>query len=161
MTIRRCVAYHNDPCGTLTFDLSRSHECHYSTWHTALWSCTHIPNIPDQSGKTKKLWSGQASLRRSGRKNQTKTFVGPWSLTSRSNNCFLNSIIQLIMCNLLLYRAALRGDISFRYLKQFFLVIFNLLTTRVSDKYNWPIWKDKKVMVRTSFAEKKRKKKSD
>ena len=26
-------------------------------------------------------------------------------------------------------------------------------------KYNWPIWKDKKVMVRTSFAEKKRKKK--
>jgi acyl-CoA thioesterase FadM len=30
-------------------------------------------------------------------------------------------------------------------------------------KYNWPIWKDKKVMVRTSFAEKKQKqkKKSD
>jgi hypothetical protein len=26
-------------------------------------------------------------------------------------------------------------------------------------KYNWPIWKDKKVMVRTSFAEKKRKRK--
>jgi len=25
-------------------------------------------------------------------------------------------------------------------------------------KYNWPIWKDKKVMVRTSFAEKKQKK---
>jgi hypothetical protein len=33
-----------------------------------------IPNIIDLSGKTKKLWSGQASLRRSGRrKNQTKT----------------------------------------------------------------------------------------
>jgi hypothetical protein len=28
-------------------------------------------------------------------------------------------------------------------------------------KYHWPISKDKKVMVRTSFAEKKRKKKSD
>ena len=28
-------------------------------------------------------------------------------------------------------------------------------------KYNWPIWKDKNVMVRTSFAEKKQKKKSD
>ena len=26
-------------------------------------------------------------------------------------------------------------------------------------KYNWPIWKDNKVMVRTSFAEKKQKKK--
>jgi hypothetical protein len=31
------------------------------------------------------------------------TFLGPWPLISRSNNCFLNSIIQL-MCNLLLYR---------------------------------------------------------
>jgi hypothetical protein len=28
---------------------------------------------------------------------------GPWHLTSRSNNCFLDSIIQFIMCNLLLY----------------------------------------------------------
>jgi hypothetical protein len=28
-------------------------------------------------------------------------------------------------------------------------------------KYNWPIWKDKKVMVWTSFAEKKQKKKTD
>ena len=28
-------------------------------WHTALWSCTHIPNIVDQSGKTKKLCTGQ------------------------------------------------------------------------------------------------------
>ena len=26
-------------------------------------------------------------------------------------------------------------------------------------KYNWPIWKDKKVMVRTSFAEKKQNRK--
>jgi hypothetical protein len=38
---------------------------------------THIPNIIDISGKTKKLWSGQASLRRSGRKNQTKTICLP------------------------------------------------------------------------------------
>jgi hypothetical protein len=56
---------------------SRSHEGHYGTWHTALWSCTHIPNIIDLSGKTKKLWSEQASLRRSGRKNQTKTICLP------------------------------------------------------------------------------------
>jgi hypothetical protein len=54
--------------------------------HTALWSCTHIPNIIDLSGKTKKLWSGQASLRRSrrsgsgsrsGRKYQTITICPP------------------------------------------------------------------------------------
>ena len=69
---------------------SRSHEGHYGMQHTALWSCTHIPNIIDLSGKTKTLWSGQASLRRSrrsrrcrrrrsgsGRKNQTKTICLP------------------------------------------------------------------------------------
>ena len=56
---------------------SRSHEGHYGTRHTALWSCTHIPNIIDLSRKTKKLWSGQASLRRSGRKNQTETICLP------------------------------------------------------------------------------------
>ena len=50
----------------------RSNEGHYGTQHTALWSCTHIPNIIDLSGKTKKLWSGRTSLRRR-RKNQTKT----------------------------------------------------------------------------------------
>jgi len=35
---------------------SRSHEGHYGTRHTALWSCTHIPNIIDLSGKTKKCY---------------------------------------------------------------------------------------------------------
>ena len=28
---------------------------HYGMWHTALWSCTHIPNKIDLSGKTKVL----------------------------------------------------------------------------------------------------------
>jgi DNA integrity scanning protein DisA with diadenylate cyclase activity len=37
---------------------SKSNEGHYGTRHTALWSCTHIPNIIDLSRKTKKLWSG-------------------------------------------------------------------------------------------------------
>ena len=83
---------------------SRSHEGHYGTRHTVLWSCTHIPNIIDLSGKTKMLWSGQASRRRSRRINQTKT---------------------------------------------------------MSTKYNWPIWKDIEVMVRTSFAEKKQKKRKN
>ena len=43
-----------------------------------------------------------------------------------------------------------------------------LMVMHPHTKYHWPIWKDKKVMVRTSFAEKKqklsqqkRKKKSD
>jgi hypothetical protein len=33
-----------------------------------------------------------------------------------------------------------------------------LVVMHSHTKYNWPIWKDKKVMVRTSFAEKKQKK---
>ena len=67
---------------TLRSKVKVPHEGHYGMRHTALWSCTHIPNIIDLSGKTKKLWSGQASLRRSrrsgsGRKNQTKTICLP------------------------------------------------------------------------------------
>jgi hypothetical protein len=63
---------------------SKSHKGHYGMRHTTLWSCTHIPNIIDLSWKTKKLWSGQASLRRSrrrrrgrGRKIQIKTICLP------------------------------------------------------------------------------------
>ena len=33
-----------------------------------------------------------------------------------------------------------------------------LIVMHPHTKYNWPIWKDKKVMVRTSFAEKNQKK---
>jgi hypothetical protein len=40
----------------------------HTKYHWPIWSCTHIPNIIDLSRKTKKLWSGQASLRRSRRK---------------------------------------------------------------------------------------------
>ena len=44
-------------------------------------------------------------------------------------------------------------------------VTCHLMVMHPHTKYHWPIWKDKKVMVRTSFAEKKRKrrkkKKSD
>jgi hypothetical protein len=66
---------------------SKYHEGHYDTRHTALWSCTHILNVIDLSRKTKKLSSGQVSLRRSGRKNQTKTICIP-----SFEGCFLNSI---------------------------------------------------------------------
>ena len=50
---------------------SKSHEGHYGTRHTDLWSCTHITNIIDLSGKTKKLWSGQALLRRSASRSRS------------------------------------------------------------------------------------------
>jgi hypothetical protein len=76
---------------------SRSHEGHYSTRHTARWSCTHIPNIIDLSRKTKMLWPGQENT-------IWKTVIWPWGQRSksrevitvcntppygpRSNNCF-------------------------------------------------------------------------
>jgi hypothetical protein len=64
---------------------SKFHEGHFGTGTPALWSCIHIPNIIDLSGKKKKLWSGQASMRssrsrsrRSGsRKNQIKPICLP------------------------------------------------------------------------------------
>ena len=37
-------------------------------------------------------------------------------------------------------------------------VTHRLMVMHPRTKYNWPIWKDRKVMVRTSFAEKKQKK---
>ena len=51
----------------------------------------HIPNIIDLSGKTNKLWSGQASLRRSrrsgsGRKNQTRRQYVSLRSKGRHNN---------------------------------------------------------------------------
>jgi hypothetical protein len=52
------------------------HEGHYGMRHTALWSFTHIPNIIDRSGKTKKLWYGQASLRRSRRSRSGRSGSG-------------------------------------------------------------------------------------
>ena len=38
------------------------HKGHYGMRHTALWSCTHIPNIIDLSRKTKMLWPGQENI---------------------------------------------------------------------------------------------------
>jgi hypothetical protein len=102
MTIRRCVALRGDISFRYWGQRSMPHEGHYGTRHTTLWSCTHIPNIIDLSGKTKKLWSVQASLRRSGRRR-----------SRRSGVCGCMTIRRCV---------ALRGDISFRYLKLFFLV---------------------------------------
>jgi hypothetical protein len=52
----------------------------HTKYHWPIWSCTHIPNIIDLSRKTKKLWSGQASLRRSRKKKiRLKQYVSPRS----------------------------------------------------------------------------------
>jgi hypothetical protein len=79
---------------------------HYGMRHTALWSCTHIPN---------------------------KYYLKNNYLTLRSN-----------------VKVPRR---SLRYAKH------RLMVMHPHTKYHWPIWKDKTVMVRTCFAEKKQKKK--
>ena len=56
---------------------SRSHKGHYSTRHTALWSCTHIPIIIDLPRKTKMLWPRQENTIQ-------KTIIWPWGQRSRS-----------------------------------------------------------------------------
>ena len=50
----------------------------------------------------------------------------------------------------------LRSKVSQRSLRY---ATYRLMVMHPHTKYNWPIWKDKKVMVRTSFAEKMRKRK--
>ena len=105
---------------------SRSYEGHYGMWHTALWSCTHIPNIIDLSrdknvmARTRKYYlkNNYLTLRsKSHEGHYGMRHTALWSCTHMPNIYYLK------------------------------------------NKYHWPIWKDKKVMVRTSFAEKKRKRK--
>jgi hypothetical protein len=101
---------------------SRSHKGHYGTWHTALWSCIHIPNIIDLSRKTKNV---MARTRKYYLKNNYLTLRSKVKVPQR----------------------------SLRY------ATHRLMVMHPHTKYNWPIWKAKQVMVRTSFAEKKRKQK--
>jgi hypothetical protein len=49
----------------------------------------------------------------------------------------------------------LRSKVKWRSL---WYVTHRLMVMQPHTKYNWPIWKDKKDMVRTSFVEKKQKK---
>jgi hypothetical protein len=58
-----------------------------------------MPNILDLSGKTKQLWSGQASLRRSRRKNQTKT-MSPFV---RRDLVYITAIYNYLITILLIY----------------------------------------------------------
>jgi hypothetical protein len=101
---------------------SRSNKGHYGMWQTALWSCTHIPNIFDLSRKTK---NGMPRTRKYYLKNNYLTFRSKVMVTRR----------------------------SLRYTTN------RLMLMHPHIKYHWPISKDKQVMVRTSFAEKQKRKK--
>ena len=63
---------------------------HYGMRHTALWSCTHIPNITDRSGKTKMLWPRQENTIQ-------KTIIWPWGQRLRSHERSLRYVTHRFM----------------------------------------------------------------
>ena len=126
---------------------SRSHEGHSGTWHTALWSCTHIPNIIDLSRKTKMIWPGQENTIQ-------KTIIWPWGQRSRSNtghygmrhtalwSCtHIPNIIDLSRKKQL-FDLRLKVKVPRRSL---WYATHRLMVMHPHTKYHWPISKDKKL----------------
>jgi hypothetical protein len=138
---------------------SRSHEGHYGTRNTALWLCTHIPNIIDLSRKTKMLWPGQDNTiqktiiwpggqrSRSHKGHYGMRHTALWSCTHIPNKYYLKNNYLTLRSKVKVPRRSLR------YTKH------RLMVMHPHTKYHWPISKDKNVMVRISFAEKKQKQK--
>jgi acyl-CoA thioesterase FadM len=147
---------------------SRSHEGHYGMWHTVLWSCTHIPNKYYLKKKYLTLRSKVKVPRRSLRyATHCLMVMHPhtkyhWPI-SKDKNVMARTRKYYLKNNYLTLRSKIKvPQRSLRY------ATHHLIVMHPHTKYNLPIWKDKKVMVRTSFAEKqkkrkrkKRKKKSD
>ena len=209
---------------------SRSHEGHYGTRHTTLWSCTHIPNIIDLSRKTKNV---MARTRKYYLKNHYLTLRSKvkvprrslWYATHRlmvmhphtkynwpiskdknvmaqTRKYYLKNHYLTLRSKVKVPRRSLRyathrlmvmhphtkynwpiskdknvmAQTRKYYLKNHYLTLRSkvkvprrslryathcLMVMHPHTKYNWPIWKDKTVMVRTSFAEKKRREKKN
>jgi hypothetical protein len=79
----------------LTFrsgQMSRSQVGHYGTRHTALWSCTHIPNIFDLSRKTK---NGMPRTRKYYLKNNYLTFRSKVMVPRRSLRYTTNRLMVM------------------------------------------------------------------
>jgi hypothetical protein len=139
---------------------SRSHEGHYGMRHTALWSCTTYQisltylernNYLTLRAKGKvprrSLW--YATLRLMVMHPHTKYH---WPI-SKDNNVMARTRKYYLKNNYLTLRSKVKVTRrSLRYATHRFMVM------HPHTKYNWPIWKDKNVMVRTSFAPKKQKK---
>jgi hypothetical protein len=92
------------PCrgGHLWFPIDTKKNKHFVKDHAKNIPAMYIPNIIDLSG-TKKFWWGQASLRRSGRKNQTKTmspFVRRGDIILKKPQIYLNPNRTWLECSL-------------------------------------------------------------
>jgi acyl-CoA thioesterase FadM len=145
---------------------SRSQEGHYGMRHTALWSCTHVPNKYYLKKNYLTLKSKVNVAQRSLRYATLRLMIMHphtkyrWPI-SKDKNVMARTRKYYLKNNYLTLRSKVKVPrSSLRY------ATHRLMVMHPHTKYNWPIWKDKKVMVRTSFAEKKqkkrkRKKKSD
>jgi acyl-CoA thioesterase FadM len=131
-------------------------------WHTALWSCTHIPNIIDLSRKTKsygpekkilfffftlrsKVKVPQRSLRYV---THHLMVMHPntkynWPI-SKDKNVMVWTRKYYLKNNYLILRTTVKVPRrSLRY------VTHRLMVMHPHTKYHWPIWKDKNVMAQT------------
>ena len=152
-----------------------SHEGYCNTRHTALWSCTHIPNITDLSRKTKNVMAG---TRKYYSKNNYLTLRSQVKAPRRSLWYVTHRLMVMHPHTKYHWPISKDKNVMARtrkyYLKKHYLTLrskvkvpqrslwyatHRLMVMHPHTKYNWPIWKDKKVMVRTSFAEKKQKRK--
>ena len=190
---------------------SRSNKGHYGMRHTALWSCTYIPNSIDLSRKTKMLWPGQQNTIKKniiwpwGQRSRShkghydtrhtalwscthtkyhwpiskETIIWPWGQRSKQTSLWyathllwscthIPNIIDLsrktknvmartrkyyLKNNYLTFRSKVKVQ-----QRSLWYATHHLMDMHPHTKYHWPISKDKKVMVRTSFAEKQKKK---
>ena len=123
---------------------SRSHNGHYGTRHTVLWSCTHIPNIIDLSRKTKNI---MARTRKYYLKNNYLTFMSKVKVQRRSLRYATPP-----------YGHAPTYQIPLTYLKNNYLtlrskdkvpqrslryVTHRLMVIHPHTKYHWPISRQK------------------
>ena len=118
-------------------------------WHTALWSCTHIPNIIDLSRKTKMLWPRQENTIQ-------KTILWPWGQRSRSHEGHYGMWhIALWSCTHIPNKYYLKNNyLTLRSKvkvpqRTLWYATHRLMVMHPHTKYHWPISKDKNVMVWT------------
>jgi hypothetical protein len=127
----------------------RSHEGHYGTRHTALWSCTHIPNIIDLSRDKNVM----ARTRKYYLKNnylilRSKIKVPRRSLRYTTHLLMVMHIRTIFQWTILLNLFEFRSKVKvpWRLLRY---ATHRLMVMHPHTNYHWPISKDKNGMART------------
>ena len=120
---------------------SRSQEGHYGTWHTALWSCAHIPNIIDISQK-KQLFDLEVKVPRRSLRYVTHHLMVMhphtkyhWPI-SKDKKCYGQDKKILFKKQLFDLQVKVQRR-SLRY------ATHRLMDMHPHTKYHWPIWKEK------------------